>query len=94
MLVSAPEHGHLYATNLPLRGIPLLLHLCENAFCLVVDAMGARGHLPIAFDLLLPAHIASLAKLSSYLRVEGGGVIPSRSCASWPHCSRPAASRL
>lgn len=36
--------------------------------------MGARGHLPIAFDLLLPAHIARLAKLSSYLRIEGGKV--------------------
>jgi hypothetical protein len=44
----------------PLWWIPLLLYLGENTFCLVIDAMSASRHLPIAFYLLLPTHIASL----------------------------------
>jgi hypothetical protein len=46
--------------SIPLRWIPLLLHLCENTFCLVIDAVSASRHLSIALNLLFPAHIASL----------------------------------
>lgn len=50
--------------RIPLGRIPLLLDLCENALRLVIDAVCARGHLPIAFDLLLPTHIAGLRYIS------------------------------
>ena len=46
--------------GIPFGWIPLLLDLCENTFCLIIDAMSASRHLPIAFYLLLPTHIASL----------------------------------
>jgi hypothetical protein len=49
-----------FGSGLPLGRIALLLDLGEDAFCLVVLAMGARGHLPIALDFLLSTHIASL----------------------------------
>ena len=48
--------------DIPFGRIPFLFDLCEYAFCLVIDAMGAFGHLAIAFDLFLATHIASLYK--------------------------------
>ena len=44
----------------PFGRIPLLLDLSEDAIGLVVDAVRALGHFPVALDLLLPAHIARL----------------------------------
>ena len=46
--------------NPPFRWSALLFDVGENAFSLVVDAVGTRRCLPIAFDLLLPAHITGL----------------------------------
>lgn len=46
--------------SIPFGGIPLLLDLRKDTFCLVVQAVRALGHLPIAFDFLLPAHVARL----------------------------------
>jgi hypothetical protein len=34
--------------------------MCKNAFRLIIDTMRTSRHLPIALDLLFPAHIASL----------------------------------
>jgi hypothetical protein len=51
--------------DIPFGRIPLLLNLCEDAFCLVVDAVRALGHLAVALDLLLPAHIAGLQDIIS-----------------------------
>jgi hypothetical protein len=48
----------------PFRWLPLLLYLCEDAFRLVVLAVCARGHLAVALDLLLPAHITRLPHVS------------------------------
>jgi hypothetical protein len=53
---------------IPFRGVPFLLHLRKYTFCFVVDAVRALGHLPIAFDLLLPAHITGL-QLAPSIRV-------------------------
>ena len=44
----------------PLGRIPLLLDLGEDTFGLVVDTVCACWQLPVALDLLLPAHVASL----------------------------------
>jgi hypothetical protein len=52
--------NHIY---IPFGWIALLLHLREDAFGLVVDAVGALGHFAIAFDLFLPTHIACLSPL-------------------------------
>jgi hypothetical protein len=49
------------SSKLPFRRISLLLDLGEDALRLVVDAMRTRRHLPVTFDLLLSAHIASLS---------------------------------
>jgi hypothetical protein len=49
----------------PLWRLPLLLYLGEDAFCLVVLAMGTRGHLAVALDLFLPAHVARLQPVSN-----------------------------
>jgi hypothetical protein len=49
----------------PFRRLALLLDLCEDAFCLVVQAMCARGHLAVTLDLLLSAHIAGLLLVST-----------------------------
>ena len=38
----------------------LLLYLREYALCFIIDAMRTRRHLSITFDLLFPAHVASL----------------------------------
>jgi hypothetical protein len=46
--------------ELPFGRIPLLLHLREDAFCLVIDAVGALWHLSITLYLLLATHIARL----------------------------------
>lgn len=48
----------------PFRRLTLLLDLCEDAFRLVVLAVGARGHLAVALDLLLAAHVARLQAVS------------------------------
>jgi hypothetical protein len=52
---------------IPLWWLPFLLDLCEDTFRLVVLAVCARGHLAVAFDLLLPAHVASLHPVSMAL---------------------------
>lgn len=51
--------------DLPLWRIALLFHLREDAFCLVILAVCACRHLPIAFDFFLPAHVASLSIMSA-----------------------------
>lgn len=48
----------------PFGRIALLLLLGEYAFRLVVRAMAALGHLAVALDFLLSAHIACLLALS------------------------------
>ena len=48
------------ALHIPFWWIPFLFHLCEYAVGLVVDTMRTLGHLAVALDLLLPAHVASL----------------------------------
>lgn len=49
---------------LPFGRSALLLNLSKDAFCLVVDAMGASRHLAVALDLLFPTHVASLSSLN------------------------------
>lgn len=49
--------------HLPLGWVPFLLDVCEDAFGFVVLAIGTCWHLAIAFDFLLPAHIASLTPI-------------------------------
>jgi len=44
----------------PFWRITLLFDLGEDAFCLVVDAMGACWHLSVTLYLLLSAHVAGL----------------------------------
>lgn len=46
--------------DIPFWRIPFFFHLCENTIGLVVDTMRTLGHLAVTFDLLLPAHVASL----------------------------------
>jgi hypothetical protein len=53
--------------NIPLRGLALLLSLCENTFGLVVGTLCARRRLAVALDLLLAAHVAGLTKESELL---------------------------
>jgi hypothetical protein len=62
LLPSAPVAS--VVSDLPFRGLPLLLHLREYAFRLVVLAMCTRWHLAVALDLLLAAHIACLQPVS------------------------------
>lgn len=50
----------LQCADLPFGWIPFLFYLCEDTVCLIVDAVRALGHLPVALDLLLPAHVACL----------------------------------
>ena len=59
LIVRLPLHP-AHSEYPPLRRLPLLLDLCEDAFRLVILAMCARGHLAVALDLLLPAHVARL----------------------------------
>ena len=49
---------------IPFGRIPLLFHLCKHTFRLVVYTVRASRHFPIALDLLLPTHIASLQPVS------------------------------
>jgi hypothetical protein len=44
----------------PFRGISFLLDLGKDTIRLIVDTVRALGHLAVALDLFLPAHIASL----------------------------------
>lgn len=46
--------------NSPFWWSALLFHVGKDTFSLVVDAVGACRHLPVALDLLLPAHVAGL----------------------------------
>ena len=48
------------SSRLPFRLSSLLLHLCENAFRLVVFAVRTFGQFCIALDFLLTAHITGL----------------------------------
>jgi hypothetical protein len=66
---------------LPFGRIALLLYLRKDTFSLVVGAMAALGHPAIAFDLLLPAHIASLFLLSDLSSSECCAPYPGNSSA-------------
>ena len=48
------------SSQLPFRLSSLLLDLRENAFCLVIFAVGTFGQFCIALDFLLTAHITGL----------------------------------
>ena len=52
----------------PFRWIAFLLHVREDAFRVVIDTVRTGWHLSIAFDLFLPAHIASLSFPQSVLQ--------------------------
>jgi hypothetical protein len=56
--------------NIPLRGLALLLSLCENTFGLIVGTLCARRRVAVALDLLLAAHVAGFG-YPSPLRVLG-----------------------
>lgn len=63
--VSAQMHVNRYQSiilGIPFWRIPLLFHLSKHTFRLVVNAMRTFWHFPVAFDLLLPAHVASLKR--------------------------------
>jgi hypothetical protein len=70
--------------NTPFWWIPLLLHLCKDALCLVIDTVRTCGHLPIALDLLFPAHITRLWNLISEGMTYGSGVRNIYPCDSSP----------
>lgn len=55
--------GLIVDNDSPFRRSTLLLHMCEDAFRLVVDTMGTRRHLPVTFDLFLSTHVAGLAMI-------------------------------
>jgi hypothetical protein len=67
----------------PFWRIPLLLNVSEYTFCLVVGAVRALWHLPIALDLLLSAHIARLMQMLDSLPSKGQSIIPARCASSW-----------
>lgn len=46
--------------SIPFGRIPLFLDLGKNTIRLVICTVRAFGHLAIAFDFLLPAHVACL----------------------------------
>jgi len=46
--------------QIPLGRVALLLDLCENALRFIILAVRASRHFAVAFDLLLPTHVASL----------------------------------
>lgn len=81
----------------PFRWCTLLLYLREYTFRLVINAVGTSGHLSIALDLLLTAHITSLernknrGKTSAHQPRDGtvgtydGVALPSQSSFSWGH---------
>ena len=77
------------AVSLPFRRISLLLDLGEDTLGLVVDAMRTRRHLPVTFDLLLSAHVASLQRISrpGHRLSVWFGNLPLRSFSSSLHCS-------
>jgi hypothetical protein len=63
---------------LPFWRRTLLLDLSEDAFGLVIDALGAGGELAVALDLLLPTHVASLAESGGRQRVSRLSAIAAR----------------
>ena len=81
----------------PLGRIPLLFHLREDAFRLIVVAVRASRELSIALDLLLPAHVACLAASGQHVcrptsSSEHSGNpsdSPSQSSASLPRLCPP-----
>jgi hypothetical protein len=48
--------------SVPFGGISLLLHLSKYTFRLIINTVCTSWQLSIAFDFLLPAHIASLSQ--------------------------------
>lgn len=71
--VSAPSEQNQPSLllGIPFWRIPFLFNLGEYTIGLVVETMRALGHFAIAFDLLLPTHIAGLRQ-------------PDSSCVSFP----------
>lgn len=57
---AAMKKQYSICASIPFGRISLLLHLSENTICLIVYTVGAFGHLAVAFDFLLPAHVAGL----------------------------------
>lgn len=48
------------SSNIPFGWVSFLLHLREDTLGLVIDTVGAFGHLAIALDFFLPTHVACL----------------------------------
>jgi hypothetical protein len=46
--------------QIPLGRVALLLDLCENTLRFIILTMRASRHFAVAFNLLLPTHVASL----------------------------------
>ena len=86
--------------HLPFGRIPLLFHLGKNTFVLVIDAVRARRQFPVAFDLLLSAHVTSLWTTNSWSAPLRFSIIvlffcsPARFSSSSPHSSLQAANGL